>query len=441
MNLHEIQYERVDARRFETAYLVALHHNSESEEETRELLSELKELVDTLGLEVRGTDIVKLQSPRPKYLIGSGKAQEIIAAARSTDANVIILDDPLSPSQQRNWEKLAGMPVIDRQEVILDIFGQRAQTKAAELQISLARAEYDLPRLKRRWTHLSRQRGGTSGGAGLRGGGEQQIEVDARLVQDRISKLKKELEEVKRKRHVQRQRRLKKPVPTAALVGYTNAGKSSLLNKLTDSRVFTEDKLFATLDPTSRRVVLPNQQEMIISDTVGFIRKLPHALIEAFKATLEEAILADYIIEVLDVTSSEVSKHHQTTTEVLRELGADQKPRVIVLNKTDLITDNYTLPRLRKRFRDPVFTSARRNSGIDALEARLGEELQHDLCEIEVLIPHSRYDLVALLHRTSLITNEESTDAGVRVRASVPAYTAAQLKDFKVDAETYLTNV
>ncbi|MFO7821716.1 MAG: GTPase HflX [Lentisphaeria bacterium] len=441
MNLHEIQYERGDSRFFEKAYVVAVRHVDDTEEQTCEFLRELKELVETLGIGICGEKIIKLTNPRPKYLLGSGKAEEIVRDARDRKADVIILDDPLSPSQQRNWEKLAKMPVIDRQEVILDIFGERAQTRAAELQISLARSEYDLPRLKRRWTHLSRQRGGTTGGAGLRGGGEQQIEVDARLVKDRISHLKKELEEVRRKRHVQRQRRLKKPVPTAALVGYTNAGKSSLLNGLTDSNVFTEDKLFATLDPTSRRVVLPNRQEIIISDTVGFIRKLPHSLIESFKATLEEAILADYIIEVLDVTSDEIRQHHETTSEVLKELGAENKPRIIVLNKIDLVRDSYTLPRCRKFFGKPVFTSARKGEGFEALEMRLGEELHRDLLELNYLVPHSRYDLVALLHRTSLINYEESTGEGVWVHASVPEYTAAQLKEFEINHESSLTKV
>ncbi len=263
-------------QRVQRALLVAVEYPESSADDCQEMLSELEQLTDTLGIPTVDRMRVRIAKPSPRHLIGSGKAAQVVERARQQQADVIIFDDPLTPSQQRNWETLADLAVIDREEVILDIFGQRAHTKEAELQIALARAEYDLPRLKRRWTHLSRQRG-MRGGAGLRGEGEQQIEIDYRLVQREVAQLKRRLAEVRKKRQVQRKKRMKKPVPNAVIVGYTNAGKSSLLNALTGAHVFTENKLFATLDPTTRRIVLPNQQELLLSDTVGFIRKLPHS--------------------------------------------------------------------------------------------------------------------------------------------------------------------
>ena len=418
MKQHEMQVIQENPQKVERAFMVGLQYPDTAPERVEELLTELQELIGTLDIAVTGSLTAKIMRPQPRYLIGSGKAQEIIDAAREAEADVIVFDDALSPSQQRNWEKLAGVAVIDRQEIILDIFGHRAHTKEAELQISLAREEYDLPRLKRLWTHLSRQRGGNTG---TRGEGEQQIEVDARLVQQRIAKLRKQLAEVRLKREVQRKKRMKKPIPNAAIVGYTNAGKSSLLNTLTGASVLAEDKLFATLDPTIRRVVLPNQQELLLSDTVGFIRKLPHSLIEAFKATLEEAALADFIIEVIDVTSPQIDEHHRTTTEVLAELGAEQKFVITVFNKVDLVEDSYLIPRLRKRFGRPLFVSAATGEGMETLQQRLADELDRSLHLVELLIPHDRYDLVALLHRTSNVLAESSDENGIVIKASVPS--------------------
>mgnify|MGYP000361941665 FL=1 len=432
MNQYGSQTSEDRQEQFEKCFLVYLRHENETEFEVQELGHELRELVGTLDIEVVGEVTVNLLAPRPRFLLGSGKTAEIIGLAREAGAQAIVLDDPLSPSQQRNWEKEAEMPVVDREEIILDIFSKRASTKEAELQIELARAEYDLPRLKRRWTHLSRQRGGTSGSVGLRGSGEQQIEVDYRLINDRISKLKNQLAEVRKKRQVQRKRRKKEAVPTAALVGYTNAGKSSLLNALSEAHVFTEDKLFATLDSTVRRVQLPNEHEMLLSDTVGFIRKLPHNLVEAFKATLEEAAYADFIIEIMDVTNPEVQKHHETTDDVLQELGAADKKRLIVFNKTDLVENNYVMPRLRRRFGDPVFISAATGSGIPDLKNALVKELEQEMYDLELLIPHERYELVAMVHRTSHVIKEESDAEGIWLHASVPEKTANLVSDYKI---------
>ncbi len=414
--LHQI---KEDEKKVERAFLIGVQTPETSSEDVTELLDELGELSITLGLEVIGYYTVRLRKQQSRYLVGSGKAQEIVDEARRAKADVIVFDEELSPSQQRNWEKLAKMAVIDRQEVILDIFLSRAQTREAALQVSLAQAEYELPRLKRRWTHLSRQRG-TSGVAGLRGEGEQQIEVDYRLVQSRISRLKQQLEEVRKQRAVQRSKRLQKPVPVAAIVGYTNAGKSSLLNAMTKARVFVENKLFATLDPTVRRIVLPNQQELLLSDTVGFIRKLPHLLIEAFNATLEETLNADFLVEVIDVSSNQVEEHHRTTRKVLAELGAEKKPVLTVFNKVDLLADRFALRRLKRRFPDAVFVSAKTGEGLDLLVDKLSEELDRSLEEVELVIPHTRYDLVNLLHRTSHVKKERYTADGILLEAAVP---------------------
>ena len=416
-------------RKVERSFLVGVQFPEVDDAHMEEMLDELEELSTTLGVAVVGRQSVRLRKPQSRLLTGSGKAREICAHAKECGADVILFDEQLTPAQQRNWERLAGIAVIDRQEVILDIFAQRANTREAVLQVTLAQAEYELPRLKRRWTHLSRQRG-MKGGLGLRGEGEQQIEVDYRLVQRRIAFLKSQIEGVRKQRQVQRSRRLKKPVPTASIIGYTNAGKSSLLNALTESHVLTEDKLFATLDPTVRRIVLPNRQELLLTDTVGFIRKLPHLLVEAFKATLEEALVADFLIEVIDVSSRQIDEHHRTTRDVLKEIGADDKFVITVFNKIDCVDDRLTLRRLRRHYPDAVFMSARTGEGLDSLMQRLADELDRKLQHLDLVVPHDRYDIVAKLHRTSHIIEKEHTDSGVTITATVPDNVRGDIEEF-----------
>jgi len=426
--LHDVSAK---PEKVERAFLVGIRGPQTPDEEARELLVELGELTATLGISVAGRLSVRLDHPVSRLLVGSGKAEEIVNAARSCTADVIVFDEALTPSQQRNWEKLAEMAVIDRQEVILDIFASRAQTREAVLQVQLAQARYELPRLKRRWSHLSRQRG-MRGGMGLRGEGEQQIEVDARMVRNRIGRLQKQLAQVRKQRRVQRSRRLRKPVPLAAIVGYTNAGKSSLLNALTHADVLVEDRLFATLDPTVRRIVLPNHRELLLSDTVGFIRKLPHQLVEAFKATLEETVLADVIIEVLDVSAGQVEEHHKTTQAVLREIGVHDKSALLVFNKIDTIQNTYTLPRLRRRYPGCVFVSAKTGAGLNVLLERLAEVALPGLESVDLLVPHRKYELIALIHRTSSVLGEKHTSEGVRIRAEIPAGIRASIENFIV---------
>ena len=352
-----------DPNRCERALLIGVQTQTMEPGEAQELLIELTELVENLHIGVVATELVNLREPNPKTLLGKGKTDQIIAHAKHIEADLIVLDESLYPGQQRNWEKLSGIAVIDREEVIIDIFADRAQTREAVLQIALARMEYSLPRLARAWTHLSRQRG--SGNLG--GEGETQLEIDRRLVRDRITRLKSELVVVQKQRGVQRQKRLRVPVPTASIVGYTNAGKSSLVNSLTGSDVGAEDKLFATLDPTTRQLLLRGNQKLLVTDTVGFIRRLPHRLVESFKATLEETIVADFLIHVIDVTNPNFDKHHATTLSVLSELGAADKSMITVFNKIDVATPDQ-IQRARLLVPEAIFASAHSGDGLKALE-------------------------------------------------------------------------
>jgi GTP-binding protein HflX len=397
------------------------------EGEGEELLAELTELVENLGLTVVRATLVKLRSPSPALLLGSGKAAELIASAKSDGAEVIVFDSALSPAQQRNWEELAGIAVIDRQEVILEVFADRAHTREAVLQVALARMEYSLPRLTRAWTHLSRQRGKGS----LGGEGETQLEQDRRVVRDRIAHLKQELAAVVRQRGVQRTRRVRVPLPTASIVGYTNAGKSSLLNRLTGSHVLVEDKLFATLDPTTRQLVLPGNQKLLLTDTVGFIRRLPHGLVEAFKATLEEVLVADFLIHVVDVTSPHFEKQRETTLSVLAELGAGDRPVLNVLNKVDL-ADEAEIRAARQAVPDALFVSARTGKGIAALMDRCREMVAHSLGTVQLLIPLDRYDLVARLHELGHVQAQEHREDGVLVTGRFPPSQAGALEPYVV---------
>ena len=404
-----------DSKRCERAFLVGVQTTDMAPGEAAELLTELQELVENLRIGVVGRELVNLRRHTPATLIGSGKTGEIIAAAKALDADVIVFDDRLSPAQQRNWEELSGIAVIDREEVILDIFADRAHTREAVLQVALARMEYSLPRLTRAWTHLSRQRGkGKMGGEG-----ETQLEQDRRLVNDRIIRLKRELVEVQKQRGVQRHKRQRVPVPTASIVGYTNAGKSSLLNALTGAHVLAEDKLFATLDPTTRQLHLRGNHKLLVTDTVGFIRRLPHGLVEAFKATLEETIVADFLIHVLDVTNPDFEKHHTTTLGVLNELGAVDKTIVTVFNKIDAAQPE-DLRRARHLVPDALFISAHTGAGLDTLETRLVELIADAFHSSELLIPHDRYDVVARLHTLGHIQEQDHRDDGTYIRGRFP---------------------
>jgi GTP-binding protein HflX len=412
--LEEIQQERNKRQR---AYLVGVQDITTNRLEADDHLAELASLTDTMGAEVVGTAVARIDRPTPNLYLGQGKSEEIKALALAAEADVLIFDVDLSPSQQRNWEKFAEVAVIDRQEVILDIFAGRAQTKEARLQVGLARMEYSLPRLRRQWTHLERQRGG----AGLRGGpGELQLEVDRRVVTDRIRRFKQQLAEVRKQRRVQRKSRKDRPVPTAAIVGYTNVGKSSLLKRLTGADVLVEDKLFATLDTTTRRIMLANNQPLLLTDTVGFIRRLPHQLVEAFKATLEEAIESDYLIQVLDVTHPKIDEHFRVTNQVLAELGAEHKKMIVVLNKIDQEYDPLLLVQFRAKNPLTYAVSTRTGEGLEELKAAFAEHFTVPMRRARLHLPQDRFDLLNLLHREGTIYEERYENDGAWLDAEYP---------------------
>jgi GTPase len=428
---------KAESKMVERAFLIGLHRPQDSVFETRSLLEELTELVQTLGIAVARREMVRLREPHSKFLLGSGKAAEMIRQAKQSRCDCIVFDEPLSPAQQRNWEKSSGMCVIDRQEVILDIFGMRARTREATLQVELARAEYSLPRLKNAWSHLSRQRGG--GGVTQRGEGEAQIELDQRMVRHRIARLREELDAVVRQRATQRKQRLRVPLPTAAIVGYTNAGKSTLLTRLSGTEVYAADKLFATLDPTTRQVDLPSRQKILVTDTVGFVRRLPHRLIEAFKATLEEAVVADVLIHVLDATNPEMDTHRETTLGVLKELGAENKRILTVYNKIDLLPEEERQAFSLWRRDKGICLSAETGEGIDDLLQRLEEFLQEGQNTHELLIPHKHYGIVSRLHTLGAVKSEKATEAGICVVANVPPKLQALVAPFLVNGKNLPT--
>jgi GTP-binding protein HflX len=408
----------------ERAFLIGVYFDRADEERAQSLLEELTELVTTLGIGIVGKQCIFVRNRNKRYLTGTGKAEEMIDEALSLESDCIIFDNELSPSQQRTWEEDSSITVLDREEVILDIFKMRAQTKEARLQVELARMQYSLPRLARMWTHLDRQGGGGGGGGkgAARGEGEQQIEVDRRLARKRIDRIKSELEDVRRNRETQRKQRSDEGIGQASIVGYTNAGKSSLLNALAGADVLAEDKLFATLDPTTRRLELPDGQPLLMTDTVGFVRNLPHRLVEAFKATLEEAILADFLVHVLDASSQEIFSFYETTVSVLKELGAAEKPTVLVLNKMDLVADDEErVQELKAHFgEDAVFLSVSTGQGMDALIGKMSDLMVDRVARLKLRIPQARQDVIALLHREAKILSTDYEGNDVLLTSIVP---------------------
>ena len=417
----------------ERAYLIGAYFNREDEAVANSLLDELAELVTTLGIRIIAKRCIFIRTRNKRYLTGTGKAAELIEDANALSADCIVFDNEMTPSQQRTWENEAEMTVIDREEVILDIFKMRAQTKEARLQVELARMQYSLPRLARMWSHLDRQGGGGGGGGGkgaARGEGEQQIEVDRRLARKRIDRIKAELDDVRRNRQTQRKQRTDEGICQASIVGYTNAGKSSLLNALSGASVLAEDKLFATLDPTTRRIELPDGQPLLITDTVGFVRNLPHRLVESFKATLEEAVLADFLIHVLDASSPEIFSLYETTVNVVKELGAGEKTSIIVLNKIDLI-DVDRLHELGSHFDgNSVFISTHSGEGLDKLIHRISDMMVDRVYRLQLRIPQARQDLVALLYREGKIVSEDYENNDILINAVIPHSLRHRYDDF-----------
>lgn len=407
----------------ERAFLVGAYFDRRKNQESADLLEELKELVETLGIAVVGKKLVFAREMTARHLIGKGKAAELMQMAKDAGAECIVFDNELSPAQQRAWESESKLCVIDRHEVILDIFNMRAKTREARLQVELARMEYSIPRLTRMWAHLDRQGGGAGGGAGgagaARGEGETQLEVDRRMAYKRLDRVRAELEEVKRQRDTMRKERSRVPMPHAAIVGYTNAGKSSLLNRLTNADVLAENKLFATLDTTTRRMDLPDGQSMLVTDTVGFVRNLPHDLVQSFRATLEEAVLADFLIHVVDASSPHAYEFYQTTVEVLGELGAGDKRMLLALNKVDLVDDSRLLE-LKRQFPEAVFISVQTGQGMDDLFHRIHDMLIDRVVRLDLSLPLDRMDLVALAHQEGKVLAEDYDRGVADIQCVVP---------------------
>ncbi len=390
-------------------------------------LEELKALAQSAGATVTATVRQKLKEIDPRTFIGRGKAAEVRTLAHQSGASLAIFDDALSPAQARNLERELKLRVIDRSQLILDIFAQRARTLEGKLQVEIAQLSYLQPRLTRQWTHLSRQTGGagSSGGRiGTRGPGETQLEVDRRRVRERLARLRDRLRGVERTRAIQRRRRLEVPYPAIALVGYTNSGKSTLMNALTGAGVEVADRPFSTLDPTVRRLVLPGRIQVMLADTVGFIHRLPHTLVEAFKATLEEVRTASLLLHVVDASSPLRTERMEIVDRVLEEIGAGAAPRLVVMNKIDRMGGGTTAP----RGLDTVSVSALRGDGLEELLERMASFFAAQRQEVRVTLPVARGDLVALARRDGQVLSEEYCDGTVSMRAVVSAPVAGRLR-------------
>lgn len=416
-------------KRTERVFLVGVELKSRTRWDVHDSLEELAELATTAGAKVVGSGTQKLDSPVAGTYIGKGKAGEFSTWCRTNEVDTVIFDDELSPAQSRTLEKIFECKILDRTQLILDIFAQRARTREGKLQVELAQLEHLLPRLTRYWTHLSRQKGGI----GMRGGeGETQLEADRRKVQERIDRIREELELVQRQRTTQRLGRQRSNWPLASIVGYTNAGKSTLLNRLTGAEVLAENRLFATLDPTTRRLKLPTNQNILLSDTVGFIRKLPHNLVEAFKATLEEVVQADLLVHVVDVSHPQCDDQIQSVNSVLAEIGAEGKSTLMVFNKIDK-ADPETVNRLLSVHHPAVPISARTGQGIPEFLNALGIEIRPVREFLELNVPHHESNVIARLHAVGQVIERDYEGDTARFKARIPPHFHAEFAPFIVE--------
>ncbi len=397
-------------------------------------LDELERLADTAGARVVARMTQVLDRPIPRSFIGSGKVDELAALVRRLDADVVIFDDDLTPSQQTYLEKALGEPIkiIDRTALILDIFGLHAHTREGRLQVQLAQLQYLLPRLRGMWSHLAKEQ--TRGGIGSRfGQGESQLEVDRRMIRNRISALRRELKTIALRREVQSRLRANSPAFRVALAGYTNAGKSSLLNQLTGSEVLSQDKLFATLDPTTRSYALPGGRVITLTDTVGFIQKLPHGLVEAFKSTLGEIRNADLILKVVDVSDDDHARHLAAVNGVLDEIGVGQHRALTVYNKIDLL-DSHRVAALRARYPDDVVFSARTGEGLEELTSAIAREASAGSELMSILLPYAQGALAAIVHEQCHVLSEDYSANGMLMTIKAPSYLLTRLAPFRVES-------
>ena len=400
------------------AILIGIKLRDNLMHDTEESLQELQQLAETAGIEVVCETIQSRNAPNPTYFIGEGKVEELKPLVETLDADAIIFDEELSPAQNRNLEKALDVATIDRTGLILQVFAQRALTKEARLQVALAQLQYALPRLTRMWTHLSRLATGGGGGRHLRGPGETQLEMDRRWVRGNIAQVRKALDAVEKQRHTQRRNRSEKV--KVSLVGYTNAGKSTLFNALTGETVLAEDKLFATLDSTTRKLDLPQKQQILLSDTVGFIKKLPHQLVAAFKATLEEVLEADLLLHVIDVSHPEAPAQIAAVDVVLEELEATDIPMFMVFNKIDRLKSEEELHLLQCQYPDALPISAQRGDGIPALKEALAQRFVERGTNLSLSIPYTEGKILDLLHKHGTVLDTEYAVEAVHVKARLP---------------------
>ena len=427
------------ARPVERAFLVGVEiRNEEQLLSLDDSLSELALLADTAGLDVVGQISQRMTAPNPKTYVGTGKAEEIKVLAGEVKADVIVFDNELSPRHLREFEKILDNQarIIDRTALILDIFALHAATREGALQVELAQYEYLLPRLTRAWTHLARQAGGgggragSVGGVGLRGPGETQLEVDRREIRRRIGHLKKEIEKVRVHRQQYRSRRKRSRIPVVALVGYTNAGKSTLINRMADAEVYVADQLFATQDPTTRRIELPGGQLALVTDTVGFIQKLPTELIAAFRATLEEIAEADLLLHLIDVTHPSAYAHSEAVLQTLHDIDADHIPILTVLNKIDLLPDPSNALEISSGFPNSVAISALKGYGIPELLVGVNQQLYENYTPLTVRLPYNEGGLIALFHDQGKIERIEQEHGGTLIKGRLPGRIVARYQEF-----------
>lgn len=408
------------------ACVVGSYKNPQEKLSTLEHLQELQLLAETQHIPVVQQYCFSIRMIKAATFLTEGKLEELQAGIQEQEINLVIFDDEISPSQQRNLEQLFKVPVIDRTEVILGVFAMRAKTREAKLQVRLAEVKYIMPRLKRMWTHLSRQAGGgggLGGGGYLKGEGEKQIEIDKRILKKQIEALQEDIKQIKRYRETQRALRAKTAIAVIAIVGYTNAGKSTLMNLLTNADVYTEDKLFATLDTTTRKYTLKNNQEVLFIDTVGFIRKLPHLLVAAFRSTLEEAVHADLILHVIDAKHPNAAEQAETTLAVLKELDAHDTPIITVLNKVDAVEtleEQEHLHKLRFHYARACLLSAKQGDGLDLLEQEIITQLENRRARLQLRIPQKEYHVLAAALREGKVFSQEYDENDVLVDVEVP---------------------
>jgi GTP-binding protein HflX len=410
------------------ALLVGTGVGSRTAEEAQTSLDELALLADTAGAEPVESVLQRRDHPDPATYIGSGKADELRGVADALDVDVVIFDDELTPAQQRNLEKLFARDVVDRVALILDIFAQHAHSQEGMVQVELAQLRYRMPRLRGRGVELSQQ----GGGIGTRGPGETQLEVDRRRIQRRITKLEHDLGQLARTRATQRKARRRRALPRVALVGYTNAGKSTLLNRVTRAHVLVEDRLFSTLDPTTRRLHLPGGETILCSDTVGFVRRLPHQLVEAFRSTLEEVAEADLLVHVVDGSAPDAERQAEAVRGVLGEIGAGDVPELLVVNKTD-IADPGQVDTLLGSHRDSIAVSAVTGEGVEKMVDLVAQKLRSLARIVELLVPYDRGDVLAALHRDADVLVEVHGDDGARIRARIPERELGRIAAFLVE--------